>query len=120
MIKALFVGREKELSSLSRFLLQASQGHGVVVFIEGEAGIGKSSLISQFQELTSTREKSKKMRHVYGYCYEDNKAQDAYQPFVEVLSTLLEVNKTTSNLAIMFLSILRETGTDWLNMIPGV
>jgi tetratricopeptide (TPR) repeat protein len=90
------------------------------VFIEGEAGIGKSSLLSQFQELASRIENAKQMRFVYGYCYEDNGGQNAYQPFVEVLSTLLETNKTSSNLAIMFLSILRETGIDWLNMIPGV
>ncbi len=53
MRKALFVGRERELSTLNKLLLQASEGRGAVVFIEGEAGIGKSSLISQFQELTS-------------------------------------------------------------------
>ena len=120
MSKAIFVGRKIELSLLNRFLSQASEGHGALVFIEGEAGIGKSSLISQFKELASRTENAKQMRFVYGYCYEENGEQNAYQPFVEVLSTLLEVNKTASNLAVMFLSILRETGIDWLNMIPGV
>jgi len=120
MSEAIFVGRKIELSLLNRLLLQASEGHGALVFIEGEAGIGKSSLISQFKELASRTENAKQMRFVYGYCYEENGEQNAYHPFVEVLSTLLEVNKTASNLAVMFLSILRETGIDWLNMIPGV
>jgi class 3 adenylate cyclase/predicted ATPase len=40
-----FVGRETELASLQQALEQASAGHGQVVAIVGEAGVGKSRLV---------------------------------------------------------------------------
>ncbi len=43
-----FVGRQPELSALGRALADARAGKPQVVLIEGEAGIGKSSLVSEF------------------------------------------------------------------------
>jgi len=45
-----FVGRQPELSALDKALTAARAGKPRVVLIEGEAGIGKSSLISEFQK----------------------------------------------------------------------
>jgi tetratricopeptide (TPR) repeat protein len=118
--KDFFVGREKELGELNQSLLDALEGHGAVVFVEGEAGVGKSMLISQFKEISPKAKKIKQAQFAYGYCYEAMGEQNAYQPFVEVLAGLLESNKTASILGTLVLSVLRETGKDWLNMIPGV
>ncbi len=46
--KRVFVGRRPELAALSAALASACAGDPQVVLIEGQAGVGKSSLISQF------------------------------------------------------------------------
>ena len=47
MSDPVFVGRETELSKLDTFLKTASQGKTQVVFLVGEAGAGKSSLVAE-------------------------------------------------------------------------
>ncbi|MEK6711598.1 MAG: AAA family ATPase, partial [Nitrospinota bacterium] len=44
-----FVGRERELRLLSECFEKARAGHGHVVFVMGEPGIGKSRLLLEFQ-----------------------------------------------------------------------
>ena len=43
-----FVGRDVELEQLHRVQQLAGQGHGHVVAIVGEAGVGKSRLVHEF------------------------------------------------------------------------
>jgi class 3 adenylate cyclase/tetratricopeptide (TPR) repeat protein len=43
-----FVGREREIEALSRALDRAGAGHGQVVAVVGEAGVGKSRLAYEF------------------------------------------------------------------------
>jgi class 3 adenylate cyclase/predicted ATPase len=47
---ARFVGREAELEHLKRALDEARTGHGKVVAVVGEAGVGKSRLFHEFKE----------------------------------------------------------------------
>jgi class 3 adenylate cyclase/tetratricopeptide (TPR) repeat protein len=49
------VGREHELASLQGYLAQAHQGHGRVVFVSGEAGIGKSRLLLELRRLVQVQ-----------------------------------------------------------------
>jgi tetratricopeptide (TPR) repeat protein len=44
-----FVGREPELAQLRASFASAAAGHGLVVFVVGEAGIGKSRLLSELR-----------------------------------------------------------------------
>ncbi|WP_354683068.1 adenylate/guanylate cyclase domain-containing protein [Cupriavidus necator] len=46
---ARFVGREAELAALHRALEQATAGHGQIVAVVGEAGVGKSRLFHEFK-----------------------------------------------------------------------
>jgi class 3 adenylate cyclase/tetratricopeptide (TPR) repeat protein len=43
-----FVGRQQELTALQQALQQAGAGHGQVVALVGEAGVGKSRLVYEF------------------------------------------------------------------------
>jgi class 3 adenylate cyclase/tetratricopeptide (TPR) repeat protein len=43
-----FVGRQHELETLQQMLSQAGAGHGQVVAVVGEAGVGKSRLVYEF------------------------------------------------------------------------
>ena len=45
-----FVGRERELATLHDLLARAEDGHGQVVGILGEPGVGKSRLLHEFQQ----------------------------------------------------------------------
>jgi class 3 adenylate cyclase/tetratricopeptide (TPR) repeat protein len=50
-----FVGRQHELDALHRALAQAAVGHGQVVALVGEAGVGKSRLAYEFVHAHSTQ-----------------------------------------------------------------
>src|SRR2546422_3275926 len=43
-----FVGRESEMAALRQALAQAGVGHGQVVAVVGEPGVGKSRLVYEF------------------------------------------------------------------------
>ena len=43
-----FVGRESELAQLHEWLEQAQRGESRIVFVTGEPGIGKTTLVEQF------------------------------------------------------------------------
>lgn len=49
-----FVGRARELGSLHNALLRALEGHPSLVFLAGEAGIGKSRLVREFVQQSRT------------------------------------------------------------------
>ncbi|MFQ5595803.1 MAG: ATP-binding protein, partial [Anaerolineae bacterium] len=48
MTEQVFVARERELAQLHTFLGRALAGQGQVVFVTGEAGAGKSALVTEF------------------------------------------------------------------------
>jgi tetratricopeptide (TPR) repeat protein len=50
-----FVGRDHELESLQQALQQAGAGHGQMVALVGEAGVGKSRLVYEFAHSHYTR-----------------------------------------------------------------
>ena len=53
---SVFVGRERELRALHDAFAEASGGQSQVVVVEGEAGIGKTTLVERFlSELPATR-----------------------------------------------------------------
>ena len=50
-----FVGRQHELETLRQALEQAAAGHGQIVAIVGEAGVGKSRLVYEFTQSDVSR-----------------------------------------------------------------
>ena len=50
-----FVGRSRELELLTEAFARAESGHGQVVFVAGDAGIGKSRLLAEFRERIAGR-----------------------------------------------------------------
>lgn len=75
-----YVGRQSELEMLDRYLEQAAQGQGQVVFISGEAGIGKSRLLLEFERMQAGRP----MRWLKGSCISFGR-NIAYLPIVEIV-----------------------------------
>lgn len=83
----LFVGREHEMQGLESLLENTISGAGRIVFISGEAGLGKTSLASQFVEKTTQRGNG--IVCLSGHCVEQYGASEAYLPFLNAFGKLL-------------------------------
>src|SRR6267143_1579920 len=83
------IGRESELSSLEDALLAALRGDGGVVILGGEAGMGKTRLVS---ELTS-RAQRLRCAVMSGACSEAELSLP-YLPFLEAIGNRLTTENT--------------------------
>jgi DNA-binding winged helix-turn-helix (wHTH) protein/tetratricopeptide (TPR) repeat protein len=80
------VGREGSLAQLDTCLRQALNGHRQVVFITGEAGIGKTALVDLFHQRAAFRPN---LRIARGQCVEGFGGKEAYYPVLEALGQLI-------------------------------
>ena len=81
-----FVARTEELSRLNDLLSQSIQNRGKICFISGEAGAGKTALISAFSG--QALKKYKKIVVAIGSCSSHYGISDPYLPFKEILALL--------------------------------
>jgi predicted ATPase len=81
-----FVGRVAELDVLQRALARASSGTGTAVLIAGEAGIGKSRLVSELEERARARE----ALVLIGECVELAEGELAFAPIISALRGVVE------------------------------
>src|ERR1700730_3813095 len=82
-----FVGRDVELAQLQRVQQLADQGHGQIVAIVGEAGVGKSRLVHEFVH----------SRHTAGWLVLESTAVShgrvtPYFPVIELLRNYFKIN----------------------------
>ena len=80
------VGREHALAALTGHLNSASRGHKELVFVTGEAGIGKTTLLDAFEKGVASSENVLAAR---GQCVEGFAGKEAYYPLLEALGQLL-------------------------------
>jgi len=81
-----FVGRESERAELRRIYDATQQSHGSVVFITGEAGLGKTALLDVFlQDLIVTGDPFHLAR---GRCSESLTECEPFMPWIEALGEL--------------------------------
>ncbi len=81
-----FVARHHQLEELHAFLAAALQSKGQVVFLSGEAGAGKTSLVSEFAR--QAEYKHGDLVVAIGSCNAQTGIGDAYLPFREILAQL--------------------------------
>ena len=81
-----FVGREPELAALRAKLVAALDGNGGLVFVGGEPGVGKTTLVRQLIREAEQRG----ALAVFGRCYE-SEGTVPYSPFVEMLEQALAI-----------------------------
>ncbi|MGD8858206.1 MAG: AAA family ATPase, partial [Chloroflexota bacterium] len=84
--RPVFVGREAELSRLDGFLESMLAGKSQMVFLAGDAGSGKSSLMSAFATRASEREPELLVGWGIGNAFSGR--GDPYLPFRKALATL--------------------------------
>ena len=96
---------------MSRWLERARQGERQVVFVTGEPGIGKTTLVTAVRDEAAARGFSM----AWGQCLEQYGAGEAYLPVLDGLSRL----GRTSNGA-RLAQLLREHAPTWLLELPSL
>ena len=104
------VQRAQPLAELNRLFDRARQGERQVIFIRGEAGIGKSTLVEHFlaQESVST------IAHIgRGECIERYGTGEAFLPVLDLLSQWLSQDDTQQ-----VTQTLRHYAPSWAHRFP--
>lgn len=81
------VGREKERTELGLAFESAVGGHGLLVCVAGEPGIGKTTLVQDF--LSGLQESGRSFGLAIGRCSQRLAGEEAYLPFLEALESLV-------------------------------
>lgn len=86
MIGSTFVARDKELVRLEQLLALSNKGQGQLCFISGEAGAGKTALLTTFT--TRALNQEKELVVAIGTCSSHTGISDPYLPFRQILALL--------------------------------
>jgi tetratricopeptide (TPR) repeat protein len=81
LYRRVFVGREAELRQLQSAFDGAMSGHGSLLMVAGEPGIGKTALCEQLSTYVTLRGG----KSLVGHCYEEGPMSLPYLAFVEAL-----------------------------------
>ena len=106
------VGRASELRQIRRLWTSAAEGARQVGFVVGDAGIGKSTLISHFIREVSGEAT---LRILRGQCIEHLAASEAYYPIFDALGRMAKAGTIPG-----FVDILRNYAPTWLVQLPGL
>ena len=106
----ILVGRELEQASLERAFGRALRGERQLVFVTGEAGIGKTMLVQRF--LAPLRN-NPAVFVAWGQCVEQYGAGEAYLPILEALSRLARGSENGA-----LLKVLQRSASSWLVQMP--
>jgi DNA-binding winged helix-turn-helix (wHTH) protein len=106
------VGRETELSQLHRWLETALEGQRQIVFVTGEPGIGKTTLVNTFLEQIAADEQVWLGR---GQCIEHYGAGEAYLPVLEALGRLCREPGGER-----LIELLAQQAPTWLVQMPAL
>ena len=109
---ASIVGRKPELSHLHASLETARTGRRQIVFVSGEAGIGKSALLDAFLQDASVESSVLIGR---GQCIEQQGESEPYMPMLEALQELCRAEGGDA-----VTGIVRRYAPTWLVQLPGL
>ena len=105
------VGRQAAIAELHQYFLDAAGGRRRVVFVTGEAGIGKTTLVDTFQQLLGQAG----VRIARGQCIEGFGGLEAYYPVLEAVGSLLRQADGRA-----LIGIFAERAPTWLIQFPAL
>jgi DNA-binding winged helix-turn-helix (wHTH) protein/tetratricopeptide (TPR) repeat protein len=106
------VGREDALAQLESLLSKALQGQRQVVFVTGEAGIGKTTLTDLFHQRAAFRPN---VRIARGQCVEGFGGKEAYYPMLEAVGQLMREAEGSP-----MVQALIERAPTWMVQFPSL
>jgi DNA-binding winged helix-turn-helix (wHTH) protein/predicted ATPase len=105
------LGRDAELGRLNGWLARALRGERQLIFVSGEPGIGKTTLVSAVRDQAAARG----IWMAWGQCLEHYGAGEAYLPVLDGLSRL---GRTAGTERIT--ELLRRHAPTWLLELPSL
>ena len=108
------VGREREMITLRQAFSNADSGHGVLLSIAGEPGMGKSTLVDEFLNVLSTNTRGARVAR--GRCSERLAGSEAYLPILEALDSLMH----GADSSFVTTTLKRFAPTWYVQLAPGV
>lgn len=112
------IAREAQFSQLNRFWQQTVNGRCQIVFITGEAGVGKTTLIQSF--VNQVQHKRTKLLTASSRCHAiSGGQQEPYLPFGLILEALATAQQGDNKWDKLRRGMI-ELAPDWLQAIPGV
>ena len=106
------VGRTREITYLEQCLETALTGERQVVFVSGEPGIGKTTIVESFLVRLCA---NPDVRPGHGRCIEQYGAGEAYLPLLEAGTRLCQGPEGEQSI-----DLLRQYAPTWLVQLPGV
>jgi len=107
------VGREKERAALRTAFQSVACGHGLLLCVTGEPGLGKTTLVEEF--LADLPDVTEPFRITRGRCSERLAGSEAYLPFLEALEGLLQGDASGS-----IARLMRVTAPAWYaELVPS-
>ena len=104
------VGREAEIDQLTQLLDKATQGERQIVFLTGEPGIGKTTVVDAFVRQVAPRQT---VWIAHGQCVAHYGAGEAYLPVLDALGQLCRLSEGER-----FIALLRQYAPSWLRQLP--
>jgi DNA-binding winged helix-turn-helix (wHTH) protein/tetratricopeptide (TPR) repeat protein len=111
--KPIMVGREAELAQLQSWYSQVLEGQRRLIFVTGEAGIGKTTFVEAFLDSIA---KEGSVRIGYGQCVEQYGAGEPYMPVLEALGRLGQEPPAGQRL----IEFLNRFAPTWLAQMPAL
>ena len=108
-----FVGRQRELASLRQSFSRALQGERQLIFITGEPGIGKTTLVEEFVREASASEPF--LRIARGLTVEGTAGSEPFYPVLVAVGQLCRGPDGTE-----LVELLAQHAPTWLVQFPGL
>jgi len=108
-----FVGRTPELCRLDELLGKAQRGRRQVVFVAGEAGIGKTTIIQSFLAALAQAPAASQVLVAHGQAVEQAGAREPYLPVLDALGRLARIASPQR-----VVPLLRRAAPAWLAQMP--
>jgi predicted ATPase len=106
------VGRQREVDTLGSWFRRAAQGARQVVWLSGEAGVGKTTVVELWLARLAA---GSGVRIAWGQCVEHYGEGEPYLPLLEALGQLIRVAEHRA-----VLDAVRRYAPMWLVQLPGL
>lgn len=125
----MFISRDKEFSALREHLRKAMERNGSIVFISGEAGIGKTALVKQWWN--ETESEFKKYHEPDTPVFLETSCSiplagisvgeiESLQPFSDLMKQFIVLTDQNNSIRNKFNAIFIKAAPAWLDAIPIV
>src|SRR5215217_6681078 len=108
------------IDEVIHLIKRAKEGQGSLVIIEGGPRTGKTTQVQAIADCARQTEELANALFAFARCDQATTNLDAYQPFVEILSSLLRNDHPGRDGTPLIRTIIENSGPDLLRMIADI